>query len=64
MKLLNFAGMSRTTSAVMKDGNTIIEKWPTRPKLGAHEIGAQEEFRRPLGSNLTCIERYGEWWRA
>ncbi|KAM3550499.1 hypothetical protein ARSEF4850_008310 [Beauveria asiatica] len=63
-KLLNFAGISKTTGAVMKDGNTVIEKWPTRPKLGVHEIGAKEEFRRLLGSSFTCIERYVEWRRA
>ncbi|KAK1055362.1 hypothetical protein LTR12_013176 [Friedmanniomyces endolithicus] len=49
---------------VMKEPNTIIEKWPLRLKSLPHEIGAKEEFSTILSTPYTGIERYIEWSRT
>jgi hypothetical protein len=63
MKYLDFEQIAADYSVEMKKINTIVEKWPTQPKLQLGEKGAEEEFRLNLGSGLTNIERYVEWRR-
>lgn len=48
----------------MKDRHTIIEKWPTRPKLEPGQPHADNEIAKLLATNLSHAERYVEWKRA
>jgi len=45
----------------MKQGNTIVEKWPYRLQKEFGEPGAREEFENLLASGLSGTERYVEW---
>jgi len=44
-----------------KDRHTIVEKWPSRPKLKPGQLGADQEIAMLLASNLNHTERYVEW---
>ncbi|KEY72821.1 hypothetical protein S7711_04410 [Stachybotrys chartarum IBT 7711] len=59
--LFRFDQVSAEAGVVEKHKNTVIEQWPMRLKLKRGQKGAQEEFRRLLGSNLTGLECYLEW---
>lgn len=64
MEFCNFKQISADLSVRMKGKNTIVEEWPTQPKLKAGQEGAEEEFRLFLGSGFTNVERYVEWSRV
>lgn len=48
---------------VMKENNTVIEKWPLRLKKGPDEPGAVEEFDVHIAMGTCGVERYAEWHR-
>ena len=64
MQDLGFAKMSRSVGLMVKEENTIIEKWPMRLKLSLPQPGAQEEFDILQGSGHSGNERYVEWKRV
>ena len=49
---------------MVKEENTIIEKWPMRLKLSLPQPGAQEEFDILQASGHSGNERYVEWKRV
>ncbi len=56
--------MGQAIGAVMKKTHTIIEKWPSKLKLGPDQPGAQEEFDLVMSSGVSGQERYVEWQRV
>jgi hypothetical protein len=64
MQDLGFAEMSRGVGLMVKEENTIIEKWPMRLKLSMPQPGAQEEFDILQASDHSGNERYVEWKRV
>ncbi|KAF4339369.1 hypothetical protein FBEOM_6783 [Fusarium beomiforme] len=60
---LQFNRYPECMQAELKDQNTIIERWLTKPKLQLGQDGAQEEFYRLLAS-ATGKEFYLEWKRV
>ena len=64
MQDLGFAEMSRGVGLMVKEENTIIEKWPMRLKLSMLQPGAQEEFDILQASDHSGNERYVEWKRV
>jgi hypothetical protein len=64
MQDLGFAKMLRSIGLMVKEENTIIEKWPMRLKLSMPRPGAQEEFDILQASDHTGNERYVEWKRV
>lgn len=64
MQDLGFAKMSWSVGLMVKEENTIIEKWPMRLKLSLPQPGAQEEFDILQGSGHSGNERYVEWKRV
>ena len=48
----------------MKDYHTIIEKWPTRPKLEPGSPGSDAELAEIWGGFPSYMERYVEWKRT
>lgn len=63
MKKFPFTEVAQYVRAVMKEKNTIIEKWPFELKLQPGQPGAQEEFDRLLSGGVSGKERYIEWKR-
>ncbi|KAJ5742540.1 uncharacterized protein N7511_011272 [Penicillium nucicola] len=53
--------ISADLQVAMKDLNTVVEAWPTKPMLERGQQGSQDEFNILLGSNHTCVERFVEW---
>ncbi|KAL6863995.1 hypothetical protein J3F83DRAFT_182202 [Trichoderma novae-zelandiae] len=64
MKRLVFSEMEAALGVAMKDKHTVIEKWPYQLKLRPGQPGAQEEFDRLVGVDLSGNERYVEWRRT
>lgn len=64
MQDLGFAKMSWSVGLMVKEENTIIEKWPMRLKLSLPQPGAQEEFDILQASDHSGNERYVEWKRV
>jgi hypothetical protein len=64
MKVFRFDQICADLEIEMKDNNTVVEPWPTKPTLNPGEKGSQEEFNILLGSNYTCVERFVEWRRT
>ena len=64
MQDLGFAKMSWSVGLMVKEENTIIEKWPMRLKLSLPQPGAQEEFDILQASGHSGNERYVEWKRV
>lgn len=48
---------------VMKERNTVIEKWPLLLKKRLDEPGAAEEFAVHVALGTAGVERYAEWHR-
>jgi hypothetical protein len=63
MQHFEFAERSRAMGLMIKEENTIIEKWPLRLKLSLPQPGAQEEFDILQASDHSGSERYVEWKR-
>lgn len=49
---------------LMKQTNTVVEKWPLRLKLRCGQPGAQSEFDVLEASGNIGHERYVEWKRG
>jgi hypothetical protein len=49
---------------MMKDRNTIIDKWPYKLKLDPNKPAGRAEFARRIGAGLTGKEIYAEWKRV
>jgi len=64
MRELKFAEMTQDIGLMVKEQNTIIEKWPMRLKLSLPQAGAQEEFDILQASGHSGSERYVEWKRV
>jgi hypothetical protein len=64
MRELKFAEMTQHIGLMVKEQNTIIEKWPMRLKLSLPQAGAQEEFDILQASGHSGSERYVEWKRV
>lgn len=64
MKLFRFDRISAEMNIAMKNYNTVVEAWPTKPMLQLEQKEAQLEFNALLGSNYTCLERFVEWKRT
>jgi hypothetical protein len=64
MRVFRFDQISADFQVEMKDNNTVVEPWPTKPILEPGQKGSQEEFNLLLGSNHTCVERFVEWRRT
>ncbi|KAJ0423532.1 hypothetical protein BJY00DRAFT_321672 [Aspergillus carlsbadensis] len=64
MRAFRFNQISADLQVAMKDVNTVVEAWPTKPILEPGQKGSQEEFDILLGSNYTCVERFVEWRRT
>ena len=64
MKRMAFSEMEEALGVAMKDKHTVIEKWPYQLKLRPGQPGAQEEFNRLVGGDLSGNERYVEWRRT
>ncbi|KAI0172646.1 hypothetical protein GGR52DRAFT_545542 [Hypoxylon sp. FL1284] len=60
----NFRRVEEELRVAMKEHNTIVDPWPTRPKLRPGEPGAKEEFGNILATSFTGVERYVEWKRV
>lgn len=52
-----FLEVARTAGLMIKERNTIVEKWPLRLKPGA----SKEEFRDLISGGHWGSERYVEW---
>lgn len=63
-RLFRFDQIPADLQVAMKDLNTIVEAWPTRPVLEPGQEGSQDEFNILLGSNYSCVERLVEWRRT
>lgn len=63
MESHRFAEIERVSKTDMKRRHTIVEKWPTRPKIRPGQIGAIEEFKHCIASGHAGTERYVEWRR-
>ncbi|OCK75946.1 hypothetical protein K432DRAFT_419507 [Lepidopterella palustris CBS 459.81] len=61
MRNHRFQEVGQLTGMMMKEQNTIIEKWPMRPKLQPGDAGAQQEFDTLHSSAHSGHERYVEW---
>ena len=61
--MFRFGQISADFQVAMKDFNTVVEPWPTKPILEPGQKGSQDEFNTLLGSNYTCVERFVEWRR-
>jgi hypothetical protein len=48
----------------IKEPNTVVEQWPTRPKLRFGQEGAEEEFVIALAATYNSWVRYVEWIHA
>lgn len=60
----NFDEFAYLAGMKMKARHTIIEKWPTRPKLDPGQPHAENEIAKLLATDLCNTERYVEWKRA
>ncbi|KAI1811449.1 hypothetical protein GGS20DRAFT_562966 [Poronia punctata] len=63
MSVMDFDGISADSGLVIKEANTIVEKWPTRLKLKPEDPGAVQEFDLLLASGFSSLERFTEWKR-
>ncbi|KAG0156690.1 hypothetical protein PDIDSM_3871 [Penicillium digitatum] len=63
-RVFRFDRISVDLQVAMKDRNTVVEAWPTKPILKPGQQGSQDEFDILLGSNYTCVERLVEWRRT
>ncbi|KAL2815217.1 hypothetical protein BDW59DRAFT_166890 [Aspergillus cavernicola] len=59
-----FRDHGKLLGGVMKDENSLTDKWPASLKLKPRERGAQKEFDRCIGSGMYGQERYVEWKRV
>lgn len=62
--MFRFDRISADFQVEMKNINTVVEPWPTKPILNPGDKGSQEEFNILLGSNYTCVEWFVEWRRT
>lgn len=66
--MLDFDSIARDFGVKIKTENTIIDKWPTRPRLRDRDGNTNgddvEQFWKCLGSDFTTLERYVEWTRS
>ncbi|KAJ5501693.1 hypothetical protein N7453_006510 [Penicillium expansum] len=63
-RVFRFDRISADLQIAMKDLNTVVKAWPTKPILKPGQQGSQDEFNILLGSNFTCVERLVEWRRT
>ncbi|KAJ5210551.1 hypothetical protein N7491_010358 [Penicillium cf. griseofulvum] len=64
IRVFRFDQIFADLQVAMKDLNTVVEAWPTKPILERGQKGSQDEFNILLGSNYTCVERFVEWRRT
>ena len=64
MKEHDFDRTARETGMKMKEPHTIVEQWPTRPKLRFGQVGAEEDFAIALAATYNSWVRYVEWAHA
>ncbi|KAI3049468.1 hypothetical protein CBS147353_11672 [Aspergillus niger] len=64
IKLFRFDRIPADLHVAMKNVNTVVEAWPTKPTLRPNHREAQNEFKVLLGSHHTCVERFLEWRRT
>ncbi|KAG5658031.1 hypothetical protein KAF25_006982, partial [Fusarium avenaceum] len=61
MTVFDFPQVAKKAGAIIREENTIVEKWPFRLKLQPGQPGAQELFDRLMGGGVSGTERYVEW---
>lgn len=59
-----FDKTARQTGMKIKEPNTVVEQWPTSPKLRFGQEGAEEEFVIALAATYNSWVRYVEWIHA
>ncbi|KAK5133101.1 hypothetical protein LTR08_008211 [Meristemomyces frigidus] len=64
MDVQRFDMIQRYYAMTMKNTHTIVDKWPTMPKLRPGEVGARKEIDVLIRSAHSGNERYVEWRRA
>ncbi|KAF2227139.1 hypothetical protein BDZ85DRAFT_306527 [Elsinoe ampelina] len=58
---IRFGEAARQAGMRVKEGHTLVEKWPYRVRFEAGDPVVMEGFWRRLGSGLSGCERYVEW---